>query len=90
MMLVAQNNGDIVINERTKVPLRVILAVAGILLAGAAGWFQLKGEVGQKLDSAVAAHTYVTRDEYQKDYEGLCQRLERIEDKIDRLMERNR
>jgi len=83
-------NGNGTIGSSTRVTVGLLVAVAGLALAAVSGWTNVWALANQALPRAAAHETFVAKADYARDYNDLCARLARIEDKIDRLAEQRR
>jgi hypothetical protein len=81
-------NGSTTISERSKMTLGMFLALLGLILTAAGGWFTVAVQAREGLPRAEAYSAFVTKADYTTDQEEICRRLTRIEDKLDRLSER--
>ena len=66
----------------------VLPILVGLLLVAGAAWTGVLVQARNALPRVEAAETYVSNTDYYKDQQQLNNRLERIEDKIDKLLTR--
>jgi len=77
-------NGGRTMDLTTKVTLAFALLLAG---AGVT-WGTLEAKANNALTRVEAYQEFVTNDNYREDQFALCQRLDRIDDKLDKLLGR--
>lgn len=82
------NGNGVTVGGNTRVTLTLLLAIAGLVLAAAAGWMNVWANASNALPRAEAYRTFVSKEAYGEDRDELCARLERMESKIDRLIEK--
>lgn len=83
------NNG-LTLTSNSRVTLGLLVAIAALAAAAASGWVNVWAQANQALSRTEAYQTFVAKIDYTREQDELCARLGRIEDKIDRLAEKQR
>ena len=80
-------NGNVVLNGRTAVNIGLVVMLLGSLIATAVTWGKMQAQLSAKLDCAAAERDFVRKEDLARQLDAIQQRLIRIEDKLDRMLQ---
>ncbi len=86
--MISDNGSGITVSERTKVTLGMVLTVLALGSVALSGWITVTTQARASLSREEAYERFVCKSDYAVDRGDLDKRLERMEAKLDRLMER--
>lgn len=81
--------GVVHITPRAAVSLGLVVMLLGAMVATAVTWGKMETTIGTKLDCSVAERDFVRKTDMAGRLDAIDKRLTRIEDKLDRLMEKD-
>ena len=78
---------DNILTSRTAVSIGLVIALVTTLVATAATWGKMQAQLAAKLDRADAERNFVRKEDLARQLDAIQQRLVRIEDKLDHVIE---
>ena len=83
------SNGDrTTVGSNSRVTIGLLIAMVGLAFAAIGGWASVWSQASSALPRVEAYQSYVSKADYAQDEANITARLERMENKLDRLIEK--
>ncbi len=82
------NGNGVTLGPNSRISVGLLVTLIGLVLVAASGWVSMAVQANSALSREAAYQTFVAKSDYTQDQSDLCARLTRIEDKLDRLVEK--